>query len=133
MLEQLFQIDLYIFKIIHSDWSNVVFDNLLPVMREKLIWIPLYIFIIVWAFFRMSFKSACLFIIILISLILITDFVSSTIIKKSVKRERPCQLETGTLSDQKLVPCGAGFSFPSSHAANHFALAFFLILSLGRR
>jgi undecaprenyl-diphosphatase len=28
-----------------------------------------------------------------------------------------------------LVPCGSGFSFPSSHAVNHFALAAFLYLT----
>ena len=30
-----------------------------------------------------------------------------------------------------IVPCGAGFSFPSSHAANHFALAVFSAITLG--
>ena len=30
-----------------------------------------------------------------------------------------------------LVPCGGGYSFTSSHATNHFAIATFLILTLG--
>lgn len=32
-----------------------------------------------------------------------------------------------------LIACGGGYSFPSTHAANHFALAFFLINMFYRR
>lgn len=32
-----------------------------------------------------------------------------------------------------LVGCGGGYSFPSSHATNHFALATLLFLSWGRK
>jgi undecaprenyl-diphosphatase len=31
-----------------------------------------------------------------------------------------------------LVDCGTGFSFPSSHASNHFALAVFFVVLFGR-
>ena len=31
-----------------------------------------------------------------------------------------------------LVDCGTGFSFPSSHAANHFALALFFVVLFGK-
>lgn len=133
MLESLLEIDHSIFELIHFDWSNQLFDTILPILREKLIWIPFYLSIIIWAFLKMKFRSASLFIITLIILILLTDFVSSTVIKKSVQRERPCHLEMNQETILELVPCGAGFSFPSSHAANHFALAFFLIFSFGKK
>lgn len=29
-----------------------------------------------------------------------------------------------------IVPCGSGYSFPSSHAANHFALGVFMAITL---
>jgi undecaprenyl-diphosphatase len=32
-----------------------------------------------------------------------------------------------------LIPCGGGYSFPSSHAANHFSLAVFIMLTLGKK
>lgn len=48
------------------------------------------------------------------------DVVSSRLIKPAVGRERPCRALVGLV-----VPtsCGVGRSFPSSHAANGFALA----------
>ncbi|MEZ4983676.1 MAG: phosphatase PAP2 family protein [Saprospiraceae bacterium] len=33
---------------------------------------------------------------------------------------------------RQLIPCGGGYSFTSSHATNHFAVAFFLFLTWGR-
>ncbi|MCY1533690.1 PAP2 superfamily protein [compost metagenome] len=42
-------------------------------------------------------------------------------------RIRPCN-EVNLIGDIiHRVPCGSGFSFPSSHATNHFAIAVFLI------
>ena len=63
----------------------------------------------------------------------ISDTVSSKIIKKSVQRTRPCN-DTNRLLEQGhevklLVPCGSGYSFPSSHATNHFAVAVFVIFT----
>lgn len=132
MLESLLEFDLSIFEMIHFDWSNRLFDAILPILRQKLIWIPFYIGIIVWAFMKLTIRSASFFIISLIILIALTDFVSSSLIKKSVQRQRPCHIQRIQDKVPELVPCGAGFSFPSSHAANHFALAFFLIFSLGK-
>ena len=58
----------------------------------------------------------------------IADFTSSTIIKKSVERPRPCHTFSNPAEINLRVHCGGGYSFPSSHATNHFAIAFFLIL-----
>jgi undecaprenyl-diphosphatase len=48
------------------------------------------------------------------------DMVSSRLIKPAVGRERPCRALDGLVVP---VSCGVGRSFPSSHAANGFALA----------
>ena len=57
-----------------------------------------------------------------------TDFISSSLIKPTVQRLRPCN-DPEIKSDVKnLVDCGSGYSFPSSHASNHFGLAVFLIV-----
>ena len=63
--------------------------------------------------------------------------ISSKIIKKSVQRTRPCN-DISRLSEQGhevklLVPCGSGYSFPSSHATNHFAVAVFVIFTFANR
>lgn len=58
------------------------------------------------------------------------DGISSHILKPLVSRIRPCNL-TELASDIHLrIHCSGGFSFPSSHAANHFALAMFIGLAL---
>lgn len=53
-----------------------------------------------------------------------TDFLNSQILKEMFSRVRPCH--EGLEGLRVLVHCGKGASFPSSHAANNFAAAFFL-------
>ncbi len=57
----------------------------------------------------------------------IGDLLSSRVIKPLVARIRPCN--DLSLADELIrrVPCGSGYSFPSAHATNHFAIALFLI------
>jgi undecaprenyl-diphosphatase len=64
-----------------------------------------------------------------ILVVAITDPISSLWLKKWIARPRPC--ETAELAPffPNLTHCSAGFSMPSSHAANHYALATFLGLS----
>ena len=47
-------------------------------------------------------------------------------------RLRPCNDPVMKQVVHLLVPCGGGKSFPSSHAANHFSLAVFSSLSVGK-
>jgi undecaprenyl-diphosphatase len=58
-----------------------------------------------------------------------SDQLSSSVFKMIVQRPRPCH-EIGGFPAvpgvRLLVPCGSGYSFPSSHAVNNFALAAFL-------
>ena len=62
-----------------------------------------------------------------------SDLTSSFLIKESVERIRPCN-DNGFKKNVFLrAPCGSGYSFTSSHAANHFAVATFLILVFGQR
>ena len=62
----------------------------------------------------------------------IADTISSKVIKKSVQRLRPCNDTQINQQVKLLVRCGGGYSFTSSHATNHFAVALFLIGTLGR-
>ncbi|MEZ4894734.1 MAG: phosphatase PAP2 family protein [Saprospiraceae bacterium] len=61
----------------------------------------------------------------------ISDFTSSSLIKKSVQRIRPCNDVEMVDRVVTRVSCGGGYSFTSSHASNHFAIAVFLITALG--
>ena len=125
-------LDQEIFYWINTGLSNRVFDAILPYFREKWFWAPFYLFVVafVWQNFK-NMKGG----ILLLGLALavgLSDYTSSTLIKKNVQRLRPCndpQLENMVILR---VPCGRGYSFTSSHAANHFAVAtyLFVVLSL---
>ena len=55
------------------------------------------------------------------------DLIASRLIKPFIGRIRPCNEITLAEDIIRRVPCGSGFSFPSAHATNHFAIAIFLI------
>lgn len=125
-------IDQQIFQFINGDISNIVFDYLMPVLREKFIWLPCYVFLIVFMFVNYRFPVAVYFITALLITIGLSDITSSKLIKNNVERLRPCNDPSLSEVVKLRVVCGNGYSFTSSHAANHFALSFFLIYTIGR-
>ena len=102
--------------------SNPVLDFLCIWGRKSWVWAPLYVGILI---FWIRNKNQSFWPLFLGALVLfsLTDYTSASIIKPWVGRLRPCQ-ESGLVLNP-LVACGNGFSFPSSHATNHFALAYF--------
>ncbi|MEO1257888.1 MAG: phosphatase PAP2 family protein [Bacteroidota bacterium] len=129
---ELLNLDTQVFQLINSGWSNSFFDFLLPFLRNKYFWFPLYIFII--SFLLINFKKQGLYIIIALSVTVgIADATSSHLIKKNVQRLRPCKIYKAPNEINLLVRCGSGYSFPSSHAANHFSMAVFIFLLIGNK
>ena len=63
----------------------------------------------------------------------ISDAISSHLIKKNVNRVRPCNDLVFKENVNIRVRCGSGMSFTSSHATNHFAMAFFWIALFRRK
>lgn len=118
--------DAALFQLINSGMSNPLFDAMLPFCREKWFWAPVYLFVAVfsWANFK---KKGLLIMLGLVLSVGLADFTSSTLIKKNVQRLRPCNDPALAATVRERVGCGAGYSFTSSHAANHFAAAVFLI------
>ncbi len=126
MFNQLIQFDQYLFFVINQGISNSFFDWLMPLLRERLTWVPLYLFL---AFFLIK-KHGKYGVVMLLFFVLtfgIADFFSASVIKPFVERLRPCNDPIIKLNVRSLVPCGSGYSFPSTHAANHFAMGIFLI------
>jgi membrane-associated phospholipid phosphatase len=116
---------------INSAGSNPVFDFLLPLFREKWFWAPLYLFVLTFALQNLGRRRGMIVVLGLVLATGLADFTSSTLVKKNVQRLRPCNdPEVRELVVQR-VSCGSGYSFTSSHAANHFAAAIFLSLTLG--
>ncbi|MFN0215359.1 MAG: phosphatase PAP2 family protein [Saprospiraceae bacterium] len=130
MFEMLQHWDAAIFQFINSSLGNPFFDALLPWCREKLFWVPVYAFVAAFAILNFRVRG----LIILAGLVLavgLADFSSSTLVKKNVQRLRPCNDPVMFEKIQLRVPCGGGYSFTSSHAANHFAAAVYLISIFG--
>lgn len=126
MLETLQQWDATLFQFVNGSLSNPVLDTVLPWFREKWFWMPLYLFIA--SFALVNYRKKGLFIILGLSLSAgIADYTSSSVVKKNIQRLRPCNDPAMFEYIQRRVPCGGGYSFTSSHAANHFAAAVFLV------
>lgn len=127
-LTSIIELDKILFHYINYQWQNELFDIILPILRDKKFWIPVYGLIIV--FFALERrKRAVLPILFLILTVSVTDTVSAKLVKESVQRVRPCKAEL-ELEKRVLVRCGSGYSFTSNHAANHFALSIFLVFLL---
>jgi len=129
MLEQLLQWDTQWFLAVNNGWHNSFFNSVLPFLRNKLLWIPLYLFLLV--FILMNHTNKAIFILLFAGLtIFAADFTSSKIVKPQIERLRPCNNPEVKKNVKLLVHCGQGYSFTSSHATNHFAVAVYLILIL---
>lgn len=120
------QFDVELFLSIHKGLSNSFFDVVLPLVRNRFFWTPLYIFIIFYCIKNYK-KQGYYMIGGLLATFAMGDMISSKLIKPFVARIRPCN--DLSLADEiiRRVPCGSGYSFPSAHATNHFAIAIFLI------
>jgi len=127
----LLQLDQSLFQLINSEWTSNWLDTLMPLLRNKLFWIPVYTFIISFSLINFGKKGLYLLLFGILT-IAISDTLSSRVIKKSIKRVRPCNDILIKDSVELRVHCGGGYSFTSSHAANHFALAMFIIFTLGK-
>lgn len=107
-------------------------EPLFVLFRSKTFWIPLYLFVIYYIFRHFSWRQGAVLILMSIACIGVADQVSSEIIKKQIKRPRPCQTESGLKDVDLKVDCGGGYSFTSSHATNHMAIAIFWIFTVFR-
>jgi membrane-associated phospholipid phosphatase len=126
MIPELQQFDTALFLKIHRDLGNDFFDFIMPLVRNRFFWAPLYLFIII--FCVRQYKKQGYYIILGVLLTFAAgDLIASRIIKPTVQRIRPCNEVTLANKIIKRVPCGSGYSFPSAHATNHFAIAIFLI------
>ncbi len=117
--------DQQFFFLIHELEFPGFFEQILVYARNKYTWIPLYA---IWIGLLVARTKTRIWIYLLgvVACVAISDGVSSQLIKPTVKRLRPCKAMQEQVDER--VTCGSGYSFPSAHATNHFALAFLLIL-----
>ncbi|GAB4494108.1 MAG: lipid A 4'-phosphatase [Saprospiraceae bacterium] len=125
-IETLQSLDAAIFHFVNGCLSNPLFDAVLPFFRERWFWAPLYLFVAAFSWLNFG-KKGWIIMLGLVVAVGLADFTSSTLIKKNVQRLRPCNDPVLAKTVTLRTSCGSGYSFTSSHAANHFAAAVFLI------
>ncbi len=116
MLEYLAGIDRVLFLFINVHLANPVTDVIMPVITSDMLLRVIYGAAMVILLWRGSQRLRWLVLFSAVTLLL-TDQLSSNLLKNLISRPRPCHLMSGI---NLLVNCGAGFSMPSSHATNVF-------------
>jgi undecaprenyl-diphosphatase len=132
MLEQIKKLDTELFLFLNNK-HNAFFDPIMYWASDKLFWLPFYTFIII--ILVKEYKKNSISILISIGiLIALCDQIASHLIKNIVKRLRPSHEPTlqNLIHLSKAGP-GGQYGFVSSHSANAFGLATFLILFLPKK
>lgn len=123
--------DLFLFL---NEMHNLYFDYFMHVFSSKLVWIPMYV-AIVYVIVRNFPRKSAFFCIVAVALaILFADQVGATLIRPYVERLRPSNVNNPVSEMVHLVNNyrGGRYGFPSCHAANTSALAFFVFFLLRR-
>lgn len=132
-LRQMLHADSELMLFINSYLVHPVLDNVALFIREPVFHLPLYVFVIVYAFQVME-KKAWWWLLTGILLVAFSDLVSSQLIKDYFARPRPCRDPMMAHQIRFLAKyCGSNGSFTSSHAVNHFSFATYVVFTLGRR
>src|SRR5689334_19117260 len=124
-LESLKEIDTQLFLFLNS-LHNSFFDVVMYWVSDKIFWFPFY----GWLFYLMikAFKFDSISLLVFMALtIVLSDQISSGIIKPMFLRFRPCHDPLiGHLVHLSKKGCGGNYGFVSSHAANAFAMATYI-------
>ena len=122
--------DQSLFEHINGQWTCSFLDSMMPWVRTSEHWFPMYVVLLGYLFYKWGWKALKWILAIAIT-IGVSDQVSSFFFKPFVHRLRPCA-DPAMLHQAKLLigACPTSFSFTSSHATNHFALAMFIMMTL---
>lgn len=125
MLEFLNNIDTNLFIFLNGINSSS-WDKIMWWISGSKSWIPMYAVIIAYIIYKQRWKSFITFIFIAL-VVTLADQISVHAFKDVFQRLRPCH--NPVLQDIVHIvknKCGGQYGFVSSHAANTFAVAFFL-------
>lgn len=124
------RLDNQLFHYINGQWANSTFDGVLPFLRESTLWLPFYLFLLLLVTVNYG-KQSIWWILMVIFTVSLSDIISSSILKETFLRVRPCQDPQINYAINILVKrCPVSSSFPSSHAVNHFTAAMFIYQTL---
>jgi undecaprenyl-diphosphatase len=124
--------DTNLFLLING-FHSPFFDSFMYVVSEKFMWIPLYISVL-FVLIKHWKKEAIWLVLALILCIVLSDQVSSDILKNLVKRLRPSHVDKlKGLVHLVNGYSGGNYGFASSHAANAIGFAMLSSLVLNKR
>lgn len=129
IFELLHNIDQILVLFIHNDSDNRILDSVLPLLREPLFHLPLYLVGLLLLFKLLRYK-AWIVIVGVLAVFALSDISSGLILKPLFQRLRPCHDPAISIYLRPLVEKGGLYSFPSSHASSHMGIAlyFFLVI-----
>lgn len=121
--------DRQLFFAINHGSANDFFDTVLPWARTANTWLPLYLFLIAFATINYG-KKGWIWALMAGLTVVLTNYISSDIIKELVWRPRPCRDISIAHQVRFIVEyCPQSSSFTSSHAVNHFGMAAFIFFT----
>jgi undecaprenyl-diphosphatase len=131
-LQKIEELDRELFITINRRWANSLFDEVMPFLRQSVYWAPVYLFVLAFILINFRVKGGWWAVFFLCTVAL-TDMTGTYIFKHNFERLRPCaDAELHTHIRLLLKQCSGGYSFISNHAANHFGMAVFFIITLRR-
>ena len=132
MVERIKELDKN-FLLLINGWNSPFWDTVMYWLSDKLIWIPLYL-LLIYFLIRYYKKQSVIILLFVALLIFMSDQSSVQLFKNIFQRPRPCHDPVlASIVHTVNGECGGQFSFVSSHATNHFAIAVFLIPFLGKK
>jgi membrane-associated phospholipid phosphatase len=128
----LFGLDMTPWFYLHVRWRSEALDALMPYMRNQFFWAPWYLFLLI--FMPANFgKRGWIWLAGFLLCFALGDISSGHFLKHWIERVRPCNDPRLAQYVHLIVPRSSGWSFPSSHAANHFALGTFCAVTFHHR
>jgi membrane-associated phospholipid phosphatase len=119
MLEILNNFDTQLFLFFNVTIANPFFDLLMPFVTNKWTWAPVWLATVIGLIWKGGKKGVWIVLVVIVT-VAITDLTGHRVLKKNIKRIRPCNaIEQVHLTVRK----SKSYSMPSNHAANFFALA----------
>ena len=133
MGEYLINLDTEIFLLLNS-WNNRYWDIAMKMATGKLIWVGMYISLVYALGKAYGWQTALVMIIMAGLSVAAADQLTASVIRPVVERLRPSNVDNPISHLVHLVNGyrSGGFSFPSCHAANTFALATLMALVFRR-
>lgn len=118
-MELLNFIDTELFIFLNITIANPVFDVVMPFITNKWTWAPLWITLVIGLIWKGG-KQGKWIVLVAILAVASADLTAHRLLKKNIKRIRPCNVIEQT---HLTVRRSRSFSMPSNHAANFFAVA----------